>query len=73
MRGVFLQREPSPGITKEFEYYKQMMPGITLKEVNDVAAPLKQNDKIFVSLQGPESSNYQLPDNAGLLALAQNI
>ncbi|HNP21179.1 MAG TPA: insulinase family protein [Panacibacter sp.] len=69
---VFLQQEPSPGIAKEFEYYKQMMPGITLKEVNDVAAPLKQNDKIFVSLQGPESSNYQLPDNAGLLALAQN-
>lgn len=69
---VFLQHEPAPGIAKEYEYYKQFIPGITLAEVNNLATPLKQNEKIFVSLQGPESGSVKLPDNAGLLAIAEN-
>ncbi|MES1197760.1 MAG: insulinase family protein [Chitinophagaceae bacterium] len=69
---VFLQKEPTPGIAKEYDYYKQFLPGITLNEVNSKAAPLKENNKLFVSLQGPSESKYNLPDNAGLLALAEN-
>jgi zinc protease len=38
---VFLQEEPTPGIVNEFKYYKQFLPGITLAEVNAVAAPIK--------------------------------
>lgn len=69
---VFLQKEPTPGIAKEYEYYKQLLPGITLNEVNARSAPLKQNDKLFVSLQGPSDSKYDLPDKAALLAIAEN-
>jgi len=68
---VFLQQEPTPGIANEFEYYKHFLPGITLAEVNAVAAPIKKNDKIFVSLQGPSESKYNLPDSAALIAIAE--
>jgi len=69
---VFLEQEPTPGIAKEFEYYKQLMPGITLAEVNAVSNPIKQNEKLFVSLQGPSESKYNLPDSIALLAVAEN-
>jgi len=67
---VFLQQEPTPGIAKEFEYYKQLLPGITLLEINARTTPLKGNQKLFVSLQGPSQSNYTLPDSTALLRLA---
>ncbi len=66
----FLTRETIPGIAKEFEYYKQMLPGIKLEEVNAIAKPLQQDKNIFVSLQGPAESKYMLPDNKTLLANA---
>ncbi|WP_153799372.1 M16 family metallopeptidase [Foetidibacter luteolus] len=68
----FLQQEPVPGIEWEFEKSKAWLPGITLAEVNAVAAPLKQTPNIFVSLQGPSESGLKLPDSKALLAVAQN-
>jgi len=67
----FLQKEPIPGIDNEYHYYQQLLPGIKLTEINAIANPLKQNDKLFVSLQGPASSDVKLPDNATLLAHAE--
>ena len=40
----FLQKEPTPGIKKEYEYNQFLMPGITLTEINAVAKPIKQNE-----------------------------
>ncbi|MGC4037853.1 MAG: insulinase family protein [Chitinophagaceae bacterium] len=68
---AFLTKEPIPGIAKEYEYYKQMLPAIKLDEVNAIATPLKQNENLFVSLQGPSESGQKLPDNAQLLANAE--
>jgi len=65
----FLEKEPIPGITKEFEYYKSLLPSISLKEVNLLAEPLKKNDNIFVALQGPETWGTKLPDSTRLLAI----
>ncbi|HKB44954.1 MAG TPA: pitrilysin family protein, partial [Chitinophagaceae bacterium] len=69
---VFLQQESTPGIAKEFEYCKQLLPGISLAEVNARTTPLKGNQKLFVSLQGPSETNYTLPDSTALLTLALN-
>ena len=63
----FLTQEPMPGIAKEWEYHQQLIPGISLVEVNALAEPLKQNPKIFVSLQGPEKETNSLPDDKTLL------
>ena len=67
----FLQKEPIPGVEKEYEYYQQFLPGIKLEEVNALTTPLKQNEKLFVSLQGPATSEFTLPNNAQLLARAE--
>ena len=66
----FLQKEPIPGIDKEYNYYKEMMPGISLQEVNGMADKLKRNEHILVSLQGPASPGNPLPDEQKLLAEA---
>jgi zinc protease len=68
---LFLNHEPSPGIINEYNYYKQLLPGITLSEVNELAAPLKQNENILVSMEGPSQGNIHLPDTSTLLAEAQ--
>ncbi len=70
---LFLTAEPSPGIAAEYNYYKQLMPGITLKEVNALSDSLKSNENIFVTLQGPANGNFKLPDSTQLLALAKTI
>jgi zinc protease len=64
----FLAKECIPGIEKEFEYRKQMLPGITIAEVNAVAKPLQQKQHFFASLQGPAESGIALPDKNALLA-----
>ena len=68
----FLEQETIPGIANEYSYYKTMLPGIKLEEVNAIANPLKKNENIFVSLQGPSEGNYKVPDNKTLLATALN-
>ena len=69
----FLQHEPSPGIETEFNYAKELLPGIKLEEVNAIANELKQNEKVFASIQGPEKSDTPIPSNSALLAAIENI
>lgn len=63
----FLQQEPIPGITEEYKYYNELLPGINLNEVNGLTDSLKQNEHLFVSLTGPSDSKFILPDSAQLL------
>lgn len=67
----FLQQEPIPGIEREFNYKNSLMPGVQLAEVNALANELKKNEKLFVSVQGPEKSNFTLPNKEKLLASIQ--
>ncbi len=59
----FLTQTPSPGIATEYKYYNELLPTITLDEVNALTDPLKQNPHFYVSLTGPSESNFTLPDN----------
>ena len=70
---LFLTQEPSPGIAAEYNYYKQLLPGILLKEMNALSDSLKSNENIFVSLQGPAGGSLPLPDSAQLLATAKKV
>ncbi len=63
----FLQQEPIPGVAAEYNYYNELLPGISLEEVNTLTDPLKQNQHIYVSLTGPSGGSYTLPDSAMLL------
>lgn len=65
----FLQQEPIPGIDKEYEYVKTLVPGITLEEVNAVSKKFKDDKNRFVYVQGPEpKAGDKLPEGKDLLA-----
>lgn len=66
----FLTQEPIPGIEKEYEYVKAMLPAITLNEVNNVSKVLKDQKNLFVYMSGPETNTTgALPTDKDLLAI----
>ncbi|HUR12547.1 MAG TPA: insulinase family protein [Flavitalea sp.] len=65
----FLQKEPSPGIEKEFTYVKALLPGITLDEVNAISNRFRNEKNKFVYVMGPEpKANEKLPTDSEVLA-----
>lgn len=66
----FLEQEPSPGIEKEFEYVKSLLPGITIEEVNAVTKRFKDEKNRFVFALGPDpKANETLPKESDLLTI----
>ena len=65
----FITQEPIPGIEKEYEMYKQYIPGIALKEVNDLINQwIKPIDRAII-VTAPESEKANLPTEVQMLAL----
>lgn len=50
----FLEQEPSPGIAKEYEIVKEILPGVSIDEVNQLTVKLKETQNYFALLTGPE-------------------
>lgn len=70
----FLQREPAPGIEKEYGYVKELLPGIQLEEVNAVTNRFRNEKNRFVSVTGPEpGTNDSLPADRDLLAIIDRV
>lgn len=65
----FLENEPIPGIEREYEYYKQLMPGITVEELNKTVKSWMSNMNTFALITGPQGG--KLPTDAELLAMTQ--
>lgn len=66
----FLSQEPIPGLSNEYRYYQELMPGITAAEVGALTNELKNNPHYVVLLTGPEKGNFPLPTGDSLLAMA---
>lgn len=70
----FLRKEPIPGIEEEYNYYKKLLPGIELKDINEQLSFLKQNDNKFISFTGPDTKDKNnLPTAEDLLSYVANI
>jgi zinc protease len=68
----FLEGEASPGIEKEYEYVKTLLPTITLDEVNAVSKKFKEEKNRFVYVMGPDpKANEKLPEGKDLLAIIE--
>jgi zinc protease len=68
----FLEDEPIPGIENEHQYYQKFLAEITLEELNKYVTqtiPAPQEPKLVI-LTGPEKSDFKMPDNEALLAMA---
>jgi zinc protease len=70
----YLTKEPIPGIEKENNYYKTLLPQISIEDVNSVSKILQDNSNQFIALTGPEAAaGKQLPTSDDLLAVAASV
>jgi zinc protease len=65
----FINKEPIPGIEKEFDMYKKFLPGIKLSEVNSLINQwIKPTDRAVI-VTAPESEKDNLVKETELLAI----
>ncbi len=53
----FLHGDPIPGINKEYEYAKALMPGINMKEMNELAGKWMWGEHMITIVTAPENSS----------------
>jgi zinc protease len=67
----FLSSSPIPGIANRYNFLKQVLPGISLQEVNALAAGTENGQGKFVLLTAPEKK-AGLPSGQELLAMVES-
>ncbi len=63
----FLEQSPIPGIAAEYNLVKELLPGISVEDINKVADLIRGNQNIFAYITGPEKNDVKLPTPEGLL------
>ena len=58
IRDHFLTGEPVPSMDLQYEYYKQILPQITLAEVTDRLKGLVSEENSFIIVQGPDDRSH---------------
>jgi len=65
----FIGGDAIPGIAVEYELAKQLLPDITLEDVNAEGMPLKGQQNLFTYIMGAEKTDAKLPSPAALQEL----
>jgi len=65
----FLDGSPIIGITNRYAYIKEILPTITLEEVNAIAKKTESTQGFFALLMGSEKNKASLPSNDDLTGL----
>ena len=63
----FLEQEPFPGIDYEVELSKDLIPNITVEEINALAKELITDKNMIVLLTGPEKEGVEMPTESEIL------
>lgn len=63
----FLSGNPIPGVENRLNFMKDILPSITVKDVNDVARSMPLGGNAFVMVQAPSSMKEQLPTQQKVL------
>jgi len=69
----FLTGEPAPGIEYEFDLQKQIIPQITLDEVNALAGKWMTKENNVVMVSGPEKEGVSLPTEKELAEVFEQV
>ncbi|SHI67902.1 zinc protease [Mesonia phycicola] len=69
----FLQNEPMPGIDWEFNFYKEQLPTINLKEINSLISNYITDENRVVVLTGPKKDDVKQPTEEEVKALFKEI
>jgi len=59
----YLEGQPIPGPENRFKFMRQILPGITLKEVNDAAKKMPPPTNAFALVTAPSSTKDKLPSS----------
>jgi zinc protease len=65
----FLNQDPLPGIENEYRLAQQLVPAITLEEVNHLVSQRRSDTNTVVTVEAPEKEGLAMPDEAALRAL----
>ncbi|MGZ8509645.1 MAG: M16 family metallopeptidase [Chitinophagaceae bacterium] len=63
----YLQGSPIPGVEHRYKFLGQILPTISLAEVNAVAKKMPGTNNAFALIQAPTNVKDKLPDNEGVL------
>ena len=69
----FLEGEPSPGITYEFEFLKQIAPTITVNEINSLASQYITDENRVILVNGIDKEGVTLPTDDEVLAMVNEV
>ena len=67
----YLTNEPTPGIEYEFSYANQVLPEITLEEINSLPEQWITDENIVVSITGLEKEGVSLPTKEEVLQVIE--
>jgi len=68
----YLEGSPVTGIGNRYRFLKQQLPGITLKEINELAKKMPSTSNAFTLVQAPSGMKSQLPDSSQVLQALVN-
>ena len=72
-RNFLMTKEPMPGIENEYNYFKKMLPGITLKEINSLGDKwITDNDKTII-ITAPENDSIKVPSKDDILSWYNDV
>lgn len=71
--GNFLNNDPIPGIEKEFDLTKELLPSISLREINDLAKKWITAENRVAVITAPEKEGVTVPSEAEVLAAIQAV
>lgn len=69
----FLENTPAPGVDWEFSKYQEMLPGITLEEVNDLIQNYIRDENRVVVITGPEKESIKQPTEDEVLRTLNSV
>lgn len=69
----FLEEEPVPGITFEYEFIKKALPTISLNDINIVAKQMITKENRVLLMTAPEVEGIELPTDKDLLTWVSEI
>ncbi len=70
--GHFLENEPSPGIEFDYEFIKNVLPGISLEELNVLAPKWIKDHSRVVVITAPEREDVIIPMAPEIIEMVEN-
>ncbi len=68
----FIQKSPIPGIKEEYILAKQLLPGIKIEDVNQLAKQWITDSNMVVLITAPDKPGVKVPDKQAILNILKN-